>query len=91
MDFIEGLPTSCGFLVSIVVVDCLSKYGHFVAIKHPYSAKTIANLFIKEIARLHGMPRSIVSDRNPIFTSQFWAEYFRLPGSNLRMSSLYHP
>lgn len=91
MDFIEGLPTFGGFSVIMVVVDRLSKYGHFVAVKHPYSAKTIAELFVKEIARLHGMPRSIVSDRDPIFTSQFWAEYFCLQGSNLRMSSSYHP
>ena len=91
MDFIEGLLTSYGFLVIMVVVDRLSKYGHFVAVKHSYSAKTIAELFVKEIAWLHGMPRSIVSGRDPIFTSQFWVEYFRLQGSDLRMSSSYHP
>ena len=91
MDFIEGLSTSYGFLVIMVVVDRLSKYGHFVAVKHSYSAKTIAELFVKEIARLHGMPCSIVSDRDPIFTSQFWVEYFRLQGSDLRMSSSYQP
>ena len=69
MDFIEGLPTSYGFSVIIVVVDRLSKYGHFVVVKHPYSTKTIAELFVKEIARLHDIPRSIVSDRDPIFES----------------------
>lgn len=77
MDFIDGLPHSAGLSVIMVVVDRLSKYGHFVALKHPYSAKTVAKVFVKEITRLHGMPRSIVSDRDPTFTSQFW-EYFRL-------------
>lgn len=77
MDFIDGLPHSTGLSVIMVVVDRLSKYGHFVALKHLYSAKTVAKVFVKEITRLHGMPRSIVSDRDPTFTSQFW-EYFQL-------------
>ena len=51
----------------------------------------VAETFIKEVVRLHGMPRSIVSDRDPVFTSRFWSEFFRLHGSELRMSSAYHP
>jgi len=90
MDFINSLPTSNGFSVILVVVDQLSKYGHFITLKHPYSAKTVDEVFVKEVAHLHGMPRSIVSDRDPVFTSQFWAEYFRLQGSKLRMSLVYH-
>lgn len=51
----------------------------------------MAETFVKEVARLHGMLHSVVSDRDPVFTSQFWAEYFRLQGSELHMSSAYHP
>ena len=91
MDFINGLPYPIGLSVIMVVVDQLSKYGHFVALKHPYSAKTVAEVFVKEITRLHGIPRSIVSDRDPVFTNQFWEKYFRLQGSKLRMSSAYNP
>ena len=91
MDFIEGLPTSNGFSVLLVVVDLLSKYGHFIALKHPYSAKIVAESFVKEVVWLYDMSRSIMSDRDPIFTNQFWVEYFQLQGSTLRMSSTYHP
>ena len=91
MDFIERLPNSHGYFVIMVVIDCLSKYGHFLALKRPYSTKSVAKLFAKEITRLYGMPRSIVSDRDLIFTSQFWTEYFRIQGSELQMSLAYHP
>ncbi|XP_062003229.1 uncharacterized protein LOC133720775 [Rosa rugosa] len=71
MDFIDGLPPSDGKTSILVVVDRLSKYGHFVAVTHPYSAAQIAEVFTKEIFRLHGMPRSIVNDRDKIFISNF--------------------
>ena len=60
-------------------------------LKHLYTVKTVADLFVREISHLLGMPRSIVSDRDKVFTSQFWAEYFRLQDSELRMSLAYHP
>jgi hypothetical protein len=91
MDFITGLPKSRGFEAILVVVDRLSKYCHYITLKHPYTARTIAEVFVKEIVRLHGVPLSIVSDRDPIFMSNFWREMFKLQGTKLKMSSAYHP
>ena len=83
MDFIEGLPKSNGYSVIMVVVDRLTKFAHFVAVKHPYTASTIAQLFMDNIVKLHGLPNSIVSDRDTIFVSAFWKELFKLYIVNL--------
>ena len=91
MDFIEGLPKVGGKSVILTVVDRFSKYAHFIPLAHPYTATSVALSFFNDIVRLHGLPRSIVSDRDVIFTSNFWKELFRLCGVKLRMSSAYHP
>ena len=91
MGFIEGLPSSNGYTVIMVVVDRLSKYAHFVALKHPYTAITIAKAFVANVVRLHGIPTAIVSDRDKVFVSSFWQALFQLQGTKLRMSSSYHP
>jgi hypothetical protein len=91
MDFVEGLPKSQGKSVIFVVVDRLTKYAHFMALKHPYSAISVAQEFFGHIFKLHGMPTSIVCDRDPTFTSNFWKELFRLQGTSFNFSSAYHP
>lgn len=77
MDFIEGLSKSEGYSVILVVVDRLTQYAHFMSVKHPYSAATIAQLFLDNVVKLHGLPASIISDRDTIFVSNFWKELFK--------------
>ena len=91
LDFVEGLPKSMGYEVILVVVDRLTKYVHFVPISHPYNAAKIASLYMHHVFKLHGMPSSIVSDRDATFTSLFWSKLFRLQGTVLAMSIAYHP
>ena len=91
MDFIEGLPSSNGYTVIMVVVDRLTKYAHFVALKHPFSAVSVAKEFVANVVRLHRIPTSIVSDRDKVFISAFWRTLYNLQGTKLCMSSSYHP
>ncbi|KAL4586656.1 hypothetical protein LXL04_011298 [Taraxacum kok-saghyz] len=91
LDFITGLPKSKRYEIVLVVVDRLSKYCHFIPLKHPLTARLLAEIFVKEIIRLHGIPKTILSDRDPLFLSKFWTEIFKLQGSKLKFSSAYHP
>ena len=91
IDFIKGLPKSLKFNCIMVVVDRMSKYSHFIPLKHPFTATQVVDYFIKEIVRLHGIPCTIISDRDKVFTSTFWKVLFCQQGSKLQMSSSYHP
>ena len=91
MDFISGLPKSKGVDTIVVVVGRLSKFAHFCGLTHPFSAIQVADLFVRDFVWLHGFPRSIVSDRDPIFMSRFWNELLCLQGTKLHRSTAYHP
>lgn len=90
MDFIDGLPASQGMNTIMVVVDCLTKYAHFISISHPNTTSHIADVFVKEILRLYEMPRTIASDHDPIFINHFWKSFFKLHGTQLCRSGTYH-
>lgn len=74
-----------------VVLDRLTKFAYFFAIVTTYIASQVANLFFREVFRLHGLPRNIMSDKDPKFLSLFWQEIFRLSGAELTPSTSYHP
>ena len=69
MDFVEGFPRVAGKSVVLTVVDRFSKIAHFIPLGHPYSALSVAQAFFANIVKLYGFPCSIVSDRDPVFTS----------------------
>jgi hypothetical protein len=87
MDFIEGLPLSDGADVILVVVDRLTKYAHFIPLHHPYTTASVAKAFMDNLVKLHGVPVSVISDRDRVFTSAFWKELIRAVGTKLHYSS----
>jgi hypothetical protein len=91
LDFVEALPRVRGKSVILTVVDRLSKYCHFISLAHTYSAESVAQAFFSEVVRLHGVPQSMVSDRDTVFTSLFWQELMRLMGTKLHMTTAFHP
>jgi hypothetical protein len=91
MDFITKLPRTNKQHDSImVVVDNLTKVAHFVPVKLTHKAANIVDVYMKEISRLHGMPKTMVSDRDSKFTSKFWKGLFNGFGTNLNFSIAYH-
>jgi transposase InsO family protein len=92
MDFITRLPrTSKQHDAIMVVVDKLTKYDHFIPMKTTHKETNFVDIYIREVARLHGIPKTIVSDRDPKFTSKFWKELFKGFGINLNFITAYHP
>ena len=92
MDFVVGLPTTVGGYDSIwVVVDRLTKSAHFIPVRVKYTAEKLAELYISQIVRLHGVPVSIISDRGSLFTSHFWKALQHGLGTQLDMSTAFHP
>jgi hypothetical protein len=83
IDFIEGLPKVAGKSVILTVVDRFPKYAHFILLGHPYTVASVARAFFDGIVRLHGFPSSIVSDRDPVFTSHVWHDLFGMGGVKL--------
>ena len=91
LNFITGLPAFRGNTAILVIVDRFSKGIHLGMLPTHHMAYTVAILFMDLVGKLHGMPQSLVSDRNPLFLSKFWQELFCLSGTKLRLSSAYHP
>lgn len=92
MDFVTGLPrTSKGYDSAWVIVDRLTKSAHFLPVKTTYTAAQYAKLYLDEIVSLHGVPLSIISDRGPQFTAQFWRSFQTALGTRLDLSTAFHP
>jgi hypothetical protein len=92
MDFITGLPTTQkGHDLIWVIVDHLTKTAHFLPVKTDYRPHQYAEKYIAEIIRLHGIPKTIVSDRGSQFTAHFWEHLHKGLGTSLIRSTAYHP
>ena len=92
MDFVTHLPrTSQRHDAVWVIVDRLTKSAHFLAVRMTFTLKRFCRLYIREIVRLHGVPVSIVSDRDPRFTTHFWKSFQKTMSTRLTMSTTFNP
>ena len=92
MDFVVGLPvTRRKHDLVWVVVNRLTKLAHILPVRTDYSLDKLTELYIREIVRLHEIPISIISDRDPRFTSRFWGKLKEALGTRLNFSTTFHP
>ena len=92
MDFLSGLPLTHRKHDTIwVIIVRLTKLAHFVPVRIDYSMDRLVELYVDEIVRLHGVPLSIVSDRDPRFTSRLWKELQSTLGTCLNFNIAFHP
>jgi hypothetical protein len=91
LNFVFGLLLSSGFDSILVVKDCLSKHTHYLPCLTTINAAETADLFFRKIFRLHGLPKTILSDRRPQFASKFWRRLFEVLGVDIRLSTTFHP
>ncbi|GKB69447.1 putative reverse transcriptase domain-containing protein [Tanacetum coccineum] len=92
MDFVTKLPrTSSGHDTIWVIVDRLTKFAHFLPMREDYKMDRLARLYLNEIVARHGVPISIISDRDCRFTSRFWQSMQEAFGTRLDKSTAYHP
>jgi hypothetical protein len=92
MDFVVGLPlTSHRHNAILVIVDKLTKSAHFILVRYTYNISDVAHVFVSEVIHLHGIPMKIISDRDSRFTSRFWTSLQSTLGTQLNLSTAYHP
>ena len=92
MDFVTHLPWALRMHDEVwVIVDRLTKSAHFLAVQMTFTLEEFYQLFIRGIVQLHGVPVSIVSDRDPRFTTHFWKIFQKAMGTQLTMSTAFHP
>jgi len=91
MDFMVSLPPSSGFDAIMVVVDQFSKMAHFIPTKDEAATQETKRLFFTHVFKHHGLPKDIVSDQDPKFTSKFWRTLWKRMGSELKMSTSFCP
>ena len=92
MDFVTALPrTSAGHDMVWVVVNRLTKCAHFIPLKTGFTMEKLAQTYVEEIVRLHGVLLTIVSDRDPRFVSRFWKSLHEALGTKLQFSITFHP
>jgi hypothetical protein len=90
LDFVEGLPKAGKFDTTLVVIDKFAKYGHFIPMAHPYPTQSVAQLYVDNVYKLHGLSKVLISDGDKVFTSALWHKMFTLTDSTLNMSSSLH-